>query len=49
MIAVTGLNYAAFNFLAVRFEQLYNAYTPYSRDGRITLKMLEYVSEDPDL
>ena len=38
MIAFTNLNYSTFNFIAVRFEPLYNQFTPYSRDGRIVLK-----------
>ena len=28
LIQFTGFNYASFNYLAVRFEQLYNQYTP---------------------
>jgi len=38
MICFTGLNYAAFNYLSVMFEELYNKYTPYSRSGFIVLK-----------
>jgi len=38
MICFTGLNYAAFNYLSVMFEELYNKYTHYSRSGFIVLK-----------
>ena len=38
MITFTGLDYGSFHFLAIRFEELYNKYTPYSRDGRILIK-----------
>lgn len=38
MITFTGLNYASFHFIAIRFEALYNKYTPYSRDGRVRIK-----------
>jgi len=38
MVTFTGLNYAAFHFLSLKFEPLYNAYTPYSTSGKIVLK-----------
>lgn len=38
MIILTGLDYATFHYLAVKFEVLYNKYTPYSGHGRIKLK-----------
>ena len=38
MIILTGLDYATFNYLAVKFEVLYNKYTPYSGHGRIKIK-----------
>jgi len=38
MIILTGLDYATFHYLAVKFEVLYNKYTPYSGNGRIKIK-----------
>ena len=38
MITLTNLDYPSFNYLAVKFEELYNLYTPYSMNGRIKLK-----------
>jgi len=38
MITLTGLDYPSFHYLSVKFQQLYNAYTPYSQSGQITLK-----------
>ncbi len=38
MITLTNLNYPSFNYLAVKFEELFNLYTPYSINGRIKLK-----------
>ena len=38
MITLTGLDYPSFNFLSVKFEELYSEYTPYSSSGRIILK-----------
>ncbi len=33
MITLTGLDYPSFNYLSVKFEDLYNEYTPYSHSG----------------
>jgi len=38
MIWFTGLNHAAFNYLSVMFEEMYNKYTPNSRSRFIVLK-----------
>jgi hypothetical protein len=47
LIQFTGFNYASFNYLAVRFEQLYNQYTPYSISGKVALKRIPSLYRRP--
>jgi len=38
LITFTTLDYPSFNYLALRFEVLYNKYTPWSANGKIKIK-----------